>query len=59
MAAQLLEWEINGGQNAPLQGFAAETLPAVLEHLAMARSIVEDVSREQVAVIPPVPRASP
>ena len=59
MAAQLLEWEINAGQNAPLQGFAAETLPAVLEHLAMARGIVEDLSREQVAAVPPATRASP
>ena len=59
MAAQLLEWEINAGQNAPLQGLAAETLPAVLEHLAMARGIVEDLSREQVAAVPPATRASP
>ncbi len=61
MAAQLLEWEINAGQNTPLQGFAAETLPAVLEHLAMAmaRGIVEDLSHEQVAAVPPATRASP
>jgi len=58
-AAQLLEWEINAGQNAPLQGFAAETLPTVLQHLVMAREIVEVLAREQVAAAPPAPRASP
>ena len=58
-AAQLLEWEINAGQNAPLQRFAAETLPAVLEHLAMARGLIEDLSREQVAAVPPAPGANP
>jgi putative membrane protein len=56
--AQLLEWEINSGQNAPLQRFAAETLPTVLEHLSMARGIVEDLAREQFAATPPAPRAS-
>jgi hypothetical protein len=31
----------------------------VLEHLAMARGIIEDLSREQVAAVPPATRASP
>ena len=55
--AQLLDWEIDAGQNAALQRFAAETLPTVLEHLGMARGIVEQLSREQVAAIPPAPRS--
>jgi putative membrane protein len=53
--AQLLEWEINSGQHAALQRFAAEILPAVLDHLAVARGIVEELSREQVAALPPQP----
>jgi putative membrane protein len=56
-SAQLLEWEITSGQNAALQRFAADVLPAVLEHLAMARGIVEQLSREQVAAVPPAPRS--
>ena len=55
--AQLLEWEINSGQHAALQRFAAELLPTVLDHLAMARGIVEELSREQASVVPPVPRS--
>ena len=35
--AQLLAWEIGQGQNPELQRFASETLPAVLEHLRLAR----------------------
>jgi putative membrane protein len=54
--AQLLEWEINSGQHAAMQRFAAEILPTVLDHLAMARGIVEELSREQVATLPPGPR---
>ncbi len=34
--AQLLAWEIGFGQNAEFQRFAAQVLPTVLEHLAMA-----------------------
>jgi len=57
MTAQLLEWEIDSGQHAALQRFAAEILPVVLDHLAMARGIVEGLSREQVAALPPEPRS--
>jgi putative membrane protein len=53
---QLLVWEIGQGQNAALQRFAADTLPAVLDHLRMAREIVEDLARERVAEAPPAPR---
>jgi len=47
--ATLLMWEIDAGQDSGLQQFAAETLPTVLEHLRMAREIVADLAREQVA----------
>jgi hypothetical protein len=36
----------------PLQGFAAETLPAVLKHLARARGIVEELSLQEIAATP-------
>jgi putative membrane protein len=42
--ATLLAWEITAGQNAGLQHFAADSLPVVLEHLAMARGIVEELA---------------
>jgi putative membrane protein len=34
---QLLQWEIGSGQDAPMQQFAAETLPIVLGHLRNAQ----------------------
>ncbi|NOJ47462.1 DUF4142 domain-containing protein [Bradyrhizobium archetypum] len=37
--AQLLQWEINSGQDAQLQRFASETLPIVLKHLRMAQDL--------------------
>ena len=36
---QLLEYEIGSGQNPRLKNFASETLPVVLEHLAMAQRL--------------------
>jgi putative membrane protein len=36
---QLLEWEIDSGEDAQLQRFAAETLPKVLHHLELAQQI--------------------
>ncbi len=39
----LLEYEINSGQNEDLQHFAAETLPTVLDHLEMAKSVLLQV----------------
>jgi putative membrane protein len=36
---QLLQWVIGSGQNAALQRFAIETLPAVLQHLQIAQHI--------------------
>jgi putative membrane protein len=35
----LLEWEINSGEDAQLQRFAADTLPKVLHHLQAAQTI--------------------
>jgi putative membrane protein len=37
--ALLLEWEINSGEDAQLQRFAADTLPDVLHHLQAAQTI--------------------
>ena len=42
--AQLLTWEIGSGQDADLQRLAAETLPTVLEHLGIARSLYAELS---------------
>ncbi|TPI45311.1 DUF4142 domain-containing protein, partial [Mesorhizobium sp. B3-1-1] len=36
---QLLEWEIGSGRDPDVQHFASDILPAVLEHLRMARDI--------------------
>ena len=41
---QLLQWEISGGQNAQLRGFASETLPVVLHHLEMAQAILAELT---------------
>lgn len=46
---QLLIWEIGSGQDAALQKFAAQTLPAVLQHLKQAREIVAALSQNQVS----------
>jgi putative membrane protein len=39
---QLLQWEIGSGQDAPLQKFAAETLPTVLRHLRHAELVAAE-----------------
>lgn len=39
-AAQLLAWEIDSGEDAALQKFAAATLPTVLEHLGVAQDLL-------------------
>lgn len=54
--AQLLAWEIDAGQNAGLQHVAADALPVVLQHLAVARGVVEELSLAQVAGSRPEPR---
>jgi putative membrane protein len=44
--AQLLEWEINSGQDGALKGFAADTLPTVLQHLELANAIVSELAMQ-------------
>jgi putative membrane protein len=43
-SAQLLQWEINSGQDAQLQRFASEALPIVLRHLRMAQDLASRVA---------------
>jgi putative membrane protein len=53
--AQLMEYVIGSGEDAQVQAFAAATLPTVFMHLAMARALLEEVSRQnpQLAAAPP------
>ena len=53
--AQLLEYEIGSGADAQVRDFASGALRKVFEHLAMARDLLDQVSREnpQVAAAPP------
>jgi putative membrane protein len=46
---QLLEWEIDSGQDGDIQRFAADTLPVVLEHLRIAGNIKASLINPQVA----------
>ena len=41
---QLLQWEINSGQDVQLQRFASETLPVVLMHLRMAQDLAAQIA---------------
>jgi len=45
MAAQLLIYEIGNGQSADARRFAALTLPTVMEHLEMAKSLHDQLTR--------------
>jgi putative membrane protein len=36
---QLFEYEIGSGQDSQLKNFAAQTLPALMQHLEMAQNI--------------------
>ena len=53
--AQLMEYIIGSGEDPQVQGFAAATLPTVFMHLAMARDLLDQLSRQnpQVAAAPP------
>jgi len=53
--AQLMEYVIGSGENPQVQGFAAATLPTVYMHLALARDLLDQASRQnpQVAAAPP------
>jgi putative membrane protein len=44
--ALLLEWEIDSGEDAEMQRFAAGILPKVLDHLRMAREIQAELARQ-------------
>ena len=69
--AQLLEYEIGSGADVQVRDFASGALPKVFVHLAMARDLLDQISRQnpQVAAAPPrkvsgmpapqTPRASP
>jgi putative membrane protein len=48
--AQLMEYEIDSGQDADLAGFAKDTLPTVLEHLDMARDALAKAELEAAKV---------
>jgi putative membrane protein len=53
--AQLLEYEIGSGADAQVRDFASGALPKVFVHLAMARDLLDQISRQnpQVAAAPP------
>lgn len=55
-AAQLLLWEINAGQMAPLQQYAAATLPTVLDHLAHVQHLLAELGGAAVRELPPTAR---
>jgi putative membrane protein len=50
---QLLEWEIGSGEDAPLQQFAAETLPIVLGHLRRAQEVASQLTGQTPLEIAP------
>jgi putative membrane protein len=50
---QLLQWEIGSGQDAPLQKFAAETLPIVLGHLRHAQFVASELTGQAPPEIAP------
>jgi putative membrane protein len=43
-AVILLQYEIGQGQNSELQKFAAESLPIVMGHLEMARTVMDELT---------------
>jgi putative membrane protein len=50
---QLLQWEIGSGQDAPLQQFAAETLPTVFGHLREAQFVASKLTGQAPPEIAP------
>jgi len=56
-AVQLLEWEIDQGENGDLQRFAAAILPKVFQHLQMAQEILSRINATGVHGTPGTPRA--
>jgi putative membrane protein len=60
----LLQWEIGQGQDAPMQQWAAATLPVVLAHLEMAKNLLAELAAQapQASIsspAAPVPQAAP
>src|SRR3954453_13585946 len=60
----LLQWEIGQGQDAPMQQWAAATLPVVLAHLEMAKNLLAELAAQapQASISSPgapVPQAAP
>jgi putative membrane protein len=50
---QLLQWEIGQGQHAELQRYAMETLPVMMEHLAMVQSLLAEATGSAPAGLAP------
>jgi putative membrane protein len=50
---QLLQWEIGSGEDAPLQKFAAETLPTVIGHLRRAQFVASELTGQTPPEIAP------
>jgi putative membrane protein len=52
---QLMEYEIGSGQDAQVRGFASSILPRLFVHLAAARDLLDQISRQnpQIAAAPP------
>jgi hypothetical protein len=46
-AVVLLQWEIGQGQDAPMQQWAAATLPVVLGHLEMAKKLLAELAAQR------------
>jgi putative membrane protein len=57
----LLQWEIGQGQDAPMQQWASATLPVVLGHLEMAKSLLAELAAQtpQAAPVGTVPQVAP
>jgi putative membrane protein len=59
----LLQWEIGQGQDAPMQQWASATLPVVLGHLEMAKSLLAELAAQtphaSLAPIGTVPQVAP
>jgi putative membrane protein len=50
---QLLQWQINSGQDNQLQMFASEVLPIVLHHLELAQKIMTELTGQTPREIAP------
>jgi putative membrane protein len=58
----LLQWEIGQGQDAPMQQWASATLPVVLGHLEMAKTLLAELGAQSPQASVPtgaLPQATP